>query len=260
MKHASTISTIMAVASGALMALATTAALADGYDQGPAIGRVMPYSWSGGYVGINGGWAWSSERHAITDTAPANGFTGTSHGFESDGGFIGVQAGYNWQRDRLVFGVEADFQGGRFHDGFNVTVPSNGGPLGVIAAQKINDFGTVRGRLGYAFGPTLVYATGGFAYGEVRDSFTLANGGATALLRHGTTDTGFVVGGGVEHYFSRNVSAKLEYQYIDLGSEKASGVSTNAVFLETSKIDTNFHTVRFGLNYHFDSDRYVPLK
>ena len=161
-----------------------------------------------------------------------------------------------------MFGVEADIQGSDIGDKFNVTVPSNGGPLGVDAKQRLDYFGTVRGRLGYAFGGTLIYATAGFAYGGLEDRVLLANGGATALLRKDDTATGFVVGGGVEHYFAHAWSAKLEYQYIDLGSERLTGVSSNGVFLESSKIDANFHTVRIGLNYHFPADRtdYVPLK
>ena len=138
-------------------------------------------------------------------------------------------------------------------------VPSNSGPLGVSAKESVDFFGTVRGRIGYAMDRTLIYATGGFAYGEVNSRFDLTNGAATARLTRDRTDTGFAVGGGLEYALNPAWSFKVEYQYIDLGSEKATGTSSNGVFLTTNEIDTNFHTVRVGINYHIH-DEYVPLK
>jgi outer membrane immunogenic protein len=146
---------------------------------------------------------------------------------------------------------EADIQGSDIKDSFKVTVPGNGGPLGVNASQRVDFFGTVRGRVGIAFDRTLIYGTGGFAYGGVRDNILilLANGGATAPLNNSTTATGFAAGGDIEHYFMPSWSVKGEYQYIDLGSQRLVGVSTNGVLLNTTNIDTKFHTVRLGINY-----------
>jgi outer membrane immunogenic protein len=218
----------------------------------PMVAPVAAYNWTGWYVGINGGYGWNSGSNNINYFAPVTGFAGTSNGFQSRGGFGGGQIGYNWQYNQIVFGAEADFQGSDISDSFNVTVASNGGPLGVNAGQRLNYFGTVRGRLGYAFDRALIYATGGFAYGRVSDSILLTNGGATALLANAATRTGFVVGGGVEYSFAPAWSVKAEYQYISLGSENVSGVSTNSVFLQTTNnIDAKFNTVRIGLNYKF---------
>jgi outer membrane immunogenic protein len=239
------------------------AVLADGMPGGPGQYYSPAINWGGAYVGINGGYGWNGNQEDIRYTAPANGFAGTGRGFDADGGFGGGQIGYNWRRDHFVFGIEADIQGSGVSDRSNLTVIANNGTaLGVASRQDLDYFGTVRGRLGYAFGGTMIYATGGFAYGEVNDRVLLSNLGATALLRKDDTETGFVVGGGVEHYFAPRWSAKLEYQYVDLGSDRLTAVSSNGVFLESSKIDSNFQTVRIGLNYHFydDAPRYVPLK
>jgi outer membrane immunogenic protein len=238
------------------------ALLADGLPGGPGRYYSPAINWGGSYIGLDGGYAWNGNEDAIRYTAPATGFAGTGPGFDSRGAFFGGQIGHNWQRDHFVFGFETDIQWSDIDDKFNVTVPSNGGPLGVNAKQRVDYFGTIRGRLGYAFGGTLLYATAGFAYGGVEDRVLLANGGATALLKKDTTETGFAVGGGLEQYFGRAWSAKLEYQYIDLGSERLSGVSSNGVFLQSSRIDSNFHTARIGLNYHFNTDYapYAPLK
>ena len=227
--------------------MVASASAADMYVKAPA------WSWTGFYIGANGGDGWNDGTKDIVYTAPVTGFTGTSNGFASKGAFGGGQIGYNLQRGPLVFGVEADIQGSGIKDSFNVTVPSNGGPLGVVAEQDLRSFGTVRGRLGFAFDRALIYATGGYAYGRVTDQVTLANGGATALLANTHTATGYAVGGGLEYYFGRAFSAKAEYQYLRLGSETLTGVSTNGVLLNSSDIAANFHTVRFGLNYHFGS-------
>ena len=99
------------------------------------------YSWAGPYLGGNLGYAWGS-----VDNNPTNpsGFAG------------GVQAGYNWQSGQLVFGVEGDLQANGADDTF--------------APWKFSNpwFGTVRGRVGYAFSNILFYGTGGLAFGELR--------------------------------------------------------------------------------------------
>ncbi|MGN6747569.1 MAG: outer membrane protein, partial [Xanthobacteraceae bacterium] len=94
--------------------------------------------------------------------------------------------------------------------------------------HKVDWFGTVRGRFGYAAGPVLVYATGGLAYGEVNRSGNVV--GQTNFILGGTvnnfagsysastTTTGWTAGAGVEGMISRNWSVKAEYLYMDLGS------------------------------------------
>jgi outer membrane immunogenic protein len=241
---------------GAAVALLGAGSVASAADL-PVKARPMPVSpafdWSGFYVGVNGGYGWNDDGPAagITYSSPVTGFAGTSGGFRPKGGFGGGQIGYNWQQNQVVFGVEADIQGSNIKDSFNVTVPSNSGPLGVVAAENVNYFGTVRGRVGYAWDQTLIYGTGGFAYGGVKDSFLLTNGGATALLAGSSVGYGFAAGAGVEYHFTPAWSVKGEYQYVDLGNMRVSGISTNAVPLNTTSIDTKFHTVRIGINYRW---------
>ena len=92
---------------------------------------------------------------------------------KDEGGFGGGQIGYNWQgallSPNVVLGVEADFQGADIDHSTGIAF--NNGDAGVHR-RAIDEFGTVRGRLGYALGPTLVYFTGGFAYGNKTNEFT----------------------------------------------------------------------------------------
>jgi len=145
------------------------------------------------------------------------------------------------------------------------------------AQQSTDWYGTVRGRLGWLATPNLLlFGTGGFAYGRVSDSanvafstsvsivspitgfaFSCAAGpcylGSSSAIR-----TGWTAGGGLEWLLDQHWSAKIEYQFVDLGTETVlltalcSGTncggkisSFNAVFHD------RFNVVRLGLNYRF---------
>lgn len=132
--------------------------------------------------------------------------------------------------------------------------------------SRLDWLGTVRGRLGYAFDRTLVYATGGLAFGHVNDRLTTSvdfdSGPTPFSVKTSDTKTGFVVGGGLEYAITPAWSLKGEYQFIDLGSSKlASGSDPNSseVGSGSVKIDHSYNTVRTGLNYHI-SPGYEPLK
>ncbi|KMO40820.1 outer membrane protein, partial [Methylobacterium aquaticum] len=129
----------------------------------------------------------------------------------------------------------------------------------------------VRGRLGYAFDRTLVYATGGFAYG--------AGGGRDFGLPNRSSDdfqTGWTVGGGVEYalptdsflnFFRSNaVTVKVEGLYVNMdrgGLGGAFAVNNAGTLVTTAspgvavisglnRRDTEFAVVRAGLNYKFN--------
>jgi outer membrane immunogenic protein len=229
------------------------------------------YNWSGFYAGANIGYSWG--RSSDTSTL-ANG-VGTplfaSAGSSNlDGVVGGGQIGYNWQRQNWVFGLEADIQdtderGSRsFICGISVCTPPGGGLLALVIPgpavpvtlnQKIDWFGTVRGRIGVLATPkVLFYATGGLAYGEVATNETIG-----ALSSFSATDTkaGYTVGAGVEGVIGRNWTAKLEYLYVDLGRVSGSFATPipalgggTLVSSYSSRITDN--VLRAGVNYKFD--------
>jgi|SRR5208337_2231931 len=195
-----------------------------GYKDGPAYAEV---NWSGLYAGANAGYGWSANTDYLDPT----------------GAFGGAELGYNFQRGHIVFGVEADFEGAGISD-------SN-----AYAKSEMNWFGTVRGRLGYTFDRALVYATGGFAYGNVENSDVIPHVGApSTVFSNSETQTGWVVGGGLEYKLAPNWSGKIEYQYLDLAAS-----DWKHVLGLGNETDTQVHTVRVGLNYFFNS-AYAPLK
>ena len=104
-------------------------------------------------------------------------------------------------------------------------------------------FGTVRGRIGYARGEWLFYATGGGAYGEADYDGTLTTTGPFSTDRTYWTWT---VGGGVEAMFTDRWSAKLEYLYVGTPGDFPSPPGTIGV---SGNVSTSL--VRAGVNYHF---------
>jgi outer membrane immunogenic protein len=208
---------------------------ADGYGYAP-----RPFSWTGFYVGVDGGYGWNAND--VLSAPPVL--------LRPQGGFGGGQIGYNWQTGPIVFGAEADFQGSGIEDQTSFQ--------GVDFKSNLDWFGTVRGRFGYAFGSSLLYPTGGFAYGNIDNE--ISPFGVTA--KNSGTATGWVVGGGWEYLFSPAWSAKVEYQYIDLGRNDpvVAGINLCTAGIGLVCHDDAFHTVRAGLNFKFGADGYAPLK
>lgn len=201
-------------------------------------------TWNGFYIGANGGYGWD-----VSNIADEMGPLGAS----PEGGFGGGQIGFNFQRGNFVFGVEADLQAAGISDSQSLAV----GPMTIENKSSLDWFGTVRGRLGVALDRTLIYGTGGFAFGGITDE-TSCSVAAGAQMRcalgygtHETDTTGFVLGGGVEHKFNAAWSLKVEYQYMNLGQD--------SYFADRVNQDFEVSTIRVGLNYHFGGG-HQPLK
>ena len=279
--------------------LATGALAADLPVKAPPL-PVAVYNWTGFYVGGNIGSSWG---HSSTTTSFYDGTSGallssSAAGFNMDGAIGGVQAGYNWQRDKWVFGIEADIQAsGQRGDGlFNCAggaltprpaalngtcAPGHVGdtapfdvaafPVGDALSQKLQWFGTLRGRIGPTVTPTvLLYVTGGLAYGEVKTFEQVAGVNITGLngtnnststpvfATFGNTSTrvGWTVGAGIEGALGGNWTAKLEYLYIDLGTVSASfltPITTTGGGLLGIRYSSHItdNILRVGLNYRF---------
>jgi outer membrane immunogenic protein len=221
-------------------ALTTVAAAADLPMKAPAYAPPVLSTWTGFYVGLNGGYGWASRDHLgdATDDPCC---------VRPNGWFGGAQIGYNYQINAFVLGVEADFQGA------DISKTINDLNFGDTLHAKIDWFGTVRGRLGYVVSsPLLVYVTGGFAYGHVNNAVSgpVLTGSPYNIDR---VASGYTVGGGVEYKLTPNWSVKGEYQYINLGKNAPTNPAGQPYdqFPSTFVRDTDFHTVRIGFNYLF---------
>lgn len=197
------------------------------------------YNWTGFYIGVNGGYGWSPYSDQLTDLSNA---PILFSGLSPKGGFGGGQIGYNWQPvgSPLVLGIEADFQGSNIKNSQTWALATS--------TSQVTSFGTVRGRIGYAWDTWLLYGTGGFAFGHVNNSEI----GGIAYTSS-SNGSGYALGGGIEYAFMPKWSVKAEYQYITLGNHvptSPAGVALTSFPGVTVHRDA-FNTVRLGLNYKF---------
>lgn len=228
-------------ATAALLATPALAADAVVYnDPAPAVADT--FSWTGGYIGVNAGYAGGKFK-----TDMYGDFDESLSLRSNSSGFIGgVQAGYNWQFGQTVVGIETDIQGSGVKSDFSVNTM---GVEAINLGTKISWFGTTRARLGYTpVDRFMVYATGGVAYGKVK---TYVNApfeeGSSSLS---DTRVGYAVGAGAEYAITNNVTLKTEYLYTDLGKLKFN-VSDGSDLVVSGAAKSQFHTVRVGLNYKF---------
>ena len=156
------------------------------------------------------------------------------------GGFGGGTVGYNWQipGSQFVFGIEVDAAGASIKDSLTEDI---GGAL-FTSEHKINAFGSVTGRAGFALDAALFYAKGGFAWAD--NKFSVSGLGVT--ISDSQAHTGYTVGGGLEYLFTPSWSAKAEYMYTSLGGET---YNLGGFPLDSGTPD--FHTIKVGVNYHF---------
>jgi outer membrane immunogenic protein len=177
-------------------AAAVNAMAADLPVKAPAYAPPPVFSWTGFYMGLNGGYGWrdgsqinftANDPYAVRFLAGNLGIGGTpvvppANGL--GGGFGGFQIGYNWQASRkLLVGIETDFQGSSI-DGAGTTASLVSAPTltaTVNADQHVRWFGTLRARLGFlAQDNLLIYGTGGFAYGRIDENINVGVAGTTA--------------------------------------------------------------------------------
>jgi outer membrane immunogenic protein len=235
----------------------------------PAMAPVGMAGWTGFYFGPNIGLSIGrgpTMRNSVFGPAPSGDIIADTFTMSPFGVVGGGQIGYNWQATRnLVLGLEADLQGSGQSDTvcvFQCSVPATiGFNRNTTIEQKLDWFGTVRGRLGWTNGPALIYATGGLAYGHVTTDVTLNDFNFGLVVNPPTqhferTKTGWTAGFGAETQLFGNWTGKIEYLYVDLGTTATGGfvsVFTPQV-TQTHQYVSAFqdHIVRLGLNYHFD--------
>ncbi|MGL4811440.1 MAG: outer membrane protein, partial [Beijerinckiaceae bacterium] len=163
--------------------------------------------------------------------------------YDSDGWMIGGHIGYNYQINQFVVGLEGDIE---WSDSKKTALYT--APIGWYHRTSMEWQASLRARFGIAFDRTLLYVTGGLAYADINHQFGTTLGGvpvAPALLSYGKDKWGWTVGAGVEHAFTNNFTARLEYRYTDFGRISAA----SATFADSAKV--NSHAIRAGISYKF---------
>jgi high affinity Mn2+ porin len=210
----------------------------------PMKARLQPaYDWSGFYLGAHVGYGDAKLGPNAIPLLAQGVFLPPS----PTGILGGYQAGYNRQfSNNVVLGIEVDatFIG-----------PTDTARLGNDTYQTTFDYlATARGRVGYAIGTWLPYATAGFAWGKTKLNVLDADGGifSTDQKDH----VGWTVGAGIETAVGGNWTAKLEYNYIDL-SRQTYGLA--GFGLPAVEVDPKIHAIKLGMNYRLgDSPIWSP--
>ncbi len=195
------------------------------------------FDWTGLYIGAHAGYSRGSSNAVLSDPAT----TATSNSF---GGVIGgVQAGYNYRLPSgILLGVEADITFPNYLTSNSVV--SSLATARSAATEQWDYVGTARGRVGYATGPWLAYATGGLAWAGERFLNLSVIGGDEKTLN---TRLGWAAGAGVEYAFAPHWSARLEYLYSQFGKADIRFPSATQY---ASTLD--FQSLRLGLNRKVD--------
>jgi len=244
-------------------------------------------SWTGFYVGINGGVGWGdrSARWSSGDTAGTTFLNiaflsllnGPDRSYDQRPDAVGVlgglQAGYNQQWGRFLVGFEADIQASGIKGSEATTGALGGSAITARTEQQLDWFGTARGRVGMLLWDQriLAYATGGLAFGhtEVTGDASMSNpffigappsdfncptAGLCISGSRSKTAAGWTAGGGAEMIVAGNVRLKVEYLHIDLGSESFRVVPVPPASgggVINLRFNNSFDVVRAGLNFGF---------
>lgn len=232
-------------------------------------------SWTGPYVGGELGYAWqprdgkeiinSSQGGVFTGFcggSPTSGSNATGCGKDNDATSWRVHAGYDYQFGETsgpVVGAVIDFGKTYVYD--NVTGFSSAGNVYKIKSKLKND-GSVRGRVGYALPTgTLIYGTGGLAYGRIRNSFSTSDlVDSFATGKSSRNAWGYNYGGGIEQKVGPRFSVGALYLFNVLPNDKYHVTASGGPFtapgagstdLRRSFSKFGYHTMLATVSYHF---------
>jgi outer membrane immunogenic protein len=202
------------------------------YNKAPAYAGPL-FSWTGFYIGGHVGGAVGGN----------NNFGGLALSDYNAQLLGGLQAGADWQfAPNWVAGVEGQYSWlGR--NNINAVFPA-----GLVYNTNQRALASLTGRIGFAWGPSLVYVKGGYAYSAYDDSLTLGGAPIPFALDSAHHD-GYTVGLGAEYMFAPSWSAKVEYQYYNFGSSR---FIAPAVLVPFGTFSNDDHTLKAGVNYHIN--------
>ena len=205
------------------------------------------YNWTGFYVGGDVGYGWGTSKSVAT-TANANFPVGFAFAPDDlSGAVAGGHAGYNYQIDRLVLGIEGDFDWADIKG--SAVDPSPLRATTTTSNSKHTWLADITGRVGYAWNNWLLYAKGGAAWTR-NEGGSSTTGVAVGTTSGGETRSGWLIGGGLEWGFAQHWSAKVEYNYMDFGTADVVRVSNTGVVNHRDNALT-INVVKAGVSYHF---------
>ena len=191
-----------------------------------------------------------------TGTAP----TSACRDDDDDGISGAIHAGFDYQMGNLVIGVVGEYGRTSVRDSVSAFSTT---PASYTMTRELRDNGSLRARLGFAAGDTLAYATGGIAWGRIRNSFATSNTVNTFTGNGDESAWGYRVGAGIEQRISPSFSVGLLYTYTSLEADeyrvRAGGpapatnpfILVNAAGTDFRRSGTDFDTQAVALTASF---------
>jgi outer membrane immunogenic protein len=212
--------------------------------------------WNGLYLGINGGYGWGTSEQDIGQVGPV---LAGKYDYDASGGVFGGHIGYFSQIGNWVIGTEASFDWTGLKETESVPSALLGVATAAASTTELNWVASTTLRVGYSWGPWLLYGKGGGAFGEVDSTYTATAGGVTRTFNETNDHVGWTIGGGLEYAWG-NWLAGIEYNYYDLGDQKYGGFTDAGNNLVSYKSDLTFSTVLARLSYKFAAPTPVIAK
>ena len=207
----------------------------------------VAYNWTGFYIGAHVGGVWGNKDLNRVSLAGIPNAPEPFGSHDVSGVIGGGQIGFNWVAGRLVLGIEAQVSWTNA-DGEHIIQPAQD----TLARTELNLLYRAV-RVGYTWDRALIYLKGGAAW--IDEDYFLSQAQTGELLATASeTRWGWMVGAGVELALLGNWSAKLEYNYMDFGTELRDFTFTPAIggtFCCGVNIEQHLHVVKFGINYRF---------
>ncbi len=214
---------------------------------------IVPYNWTGCYLGAEGGGAWGTSRHDAVNDGTLTGQTITGD-FGVSGSVAGGTAGCSYQTGSFVFGIENDLSWSNLN-GSAFDVP----PFdpNTVSATNQNWIDSLRGRAGLAWDRWLGYVTGGTAFAGT--SVSVCN--TLACASNSKTRAGWTIGAGVEYELIGNWTLKVEYLYANFGTTQyinPSAAVPGGFTVVTRDVPLSESIARVGVNFKFGAAPFDP--
>jgi outer membrane immunogenic protein len=209
------------------------------------------FTWTGCYVGANGGGIWA--HNDWNDS-----FYGDYGNNTASGGIGGLQGGCNYQVGAWVFGLQGDYDWTSINNTSANPVLSNLTGLVITDQTQIKSLASVTGRVGYSWDRFLAYVKAGGAWMQGSFAFQVAG---VPVATASQTQSGWTVGVGGEYAFLNWLTGFVEYDYYGFNSNNNSGLlctptvcagPVGAVALSNGTgVKDNVSVLKVGLNFKF---------
>ena len=226
----------LAVLAGVMALAITTSNTAFAADETGGVDAKSGYDWSGIGIGVGGGSAAASTGW-INTTINTVGYEDTY-----SNGFLGVYAGYDVQVSNIVLGVSGEYNWTAI-SGTQEPLSPQPGPID-STSTKIDSFGSVNGRVGFALDRLLIYGTGGYSFASLAHDYN----GSSYVDFGKRSFSGYNFGAGVDIAISEHIVGKLEYRRHEFNNEHypapLPGYADHAISL-------SMDVIKAGIGYKF---------